>query len=133
MRHANAFCKAWQFWLGYIAYAVAFGSLVGWIEGWAVRDWWWFGLVTSSTLGYGDKFPVTDLGRLATAPLIIGGIFLLATVVANAVYVAKQWDDDDGKKLFDRLAELEAKIDHVHTDVHPKKQEDLRMSGSDWG
>ncbi len=122
MRHANAFCRAWKFWLGYMAYAVAWGSLVGWIEGWAVRDWWWFGLVTSSTLGYGDKFPVTDLGRLATAPLIIGGIFLLATVVANAVYVAKQWDDDDGAKLFRRLEELEAKIDHVHTDVHPKPQ-----------
>ncbi len=123
MKHAKAFCAAWRFWLGYCAFATVMGIIVGSIEDGHGKEWtWsdsiWYGFVTSTTTGYGDFYPVTDWGRFFGVVTMIGGIFLLGTVVANAVHVAKQWDDDDGKKLFDRLDELEVKVDHIHTDVH---------------
>ncbi|MFW6772817.1 ion channel [Nocardioides sp. CPCC 205120] len=40
--------------------------------------WWWF-LVTSSTVGYGDYFPVTTGGRLVGAYVVAGGVATLTT------------------------------------------------------
>lgn len=38
--------------------------------------WWWF-LVTSSTVGYGDFYPRTGLGHLVGAYVILGGVVTL--------------------------------------------------------
>ncbi|KAF4406829.1 ion channel [Streptomyces lycii] len=38
--------------------------------------WWWF-LVTSSTVGYGDHFPESGLGHLVGGYVIVGGIVTL--------------------------------------------------------
>jgi len=40
----------------------------------------WWGLVTVTTIGYGDKFPVTTEGRLVAGILIIFGIALISTL-----------------------------------------------------
>ena len=40
----------------------------------------WWGLVTVTTIGYGDKFPVTTEGRLVAGVLIIFGIALISTL-----------------------------------------------------
>lgn len=39
-------------------------------------------LVTVSTVGYGDHFPVTGSGRLVGAGLMVGGVALLGVVTA---------------------------------------------------
>jgi voltage-gated potassium channel len=47
----------------------------------------WYALVTMSTVGYGDRFPVTDLGRLIGSVIIIVGVGLFGTLtgfLANA-------------------------------------------------
>ncbi len=124
MEHMKAFCTAWRFWLGYCAFAIVMGTLVGRIEDGHGKDWtWmdgiWWGFVTSTTTGYGDFYPVTTLGRVLAIVTMIGGIFLLATVVANAVHTANEWTHKEQTDLFDKLAELKAEIDHIHTDVHP--------------
>ncbi len=43
----------------------------------------WWGLVTVSTVGYGDVAPTTGAGRLAAAPLLIGGIAVFGTLTAH--------------------------------------------------
>lgn len=43
---------------------------------------WWF-IVTSSTVGYGDIFPITNLGRLIAVFVIVGGIGSLAMIIGK--------------------------------------------------
>ena len=43
----------------------------------------WWGLVTVTTIGYGDKFPVTTEGRLVAGILIIFGIAMISTITAS--------------------------------------------------
>lgn len=42
---------------------------------------WWV-LTTITTVGYGDRYPVTTEGRLVAAGLMLGGIAILGTVTA---------------------------------------------------
>jgi voltage-gated potassium channel len=41
----------------------------------------WWAITTVTTVGYGDRYPVTDAGRIAGATLMICGIGYLATVL----------------------------------------------------
>lgn len=43
----------------------------------------WWGIVTLTTVGYGDIYPITDEGRLAGAALMILGITLFATITGT--------------------------------------------------
>ena len=43
----------------------------------------WWAVTTMTTVGYGDRFPVTAVGRLVAFGLMIGGIALLGTVTAT--------------------------------------------------
>ena len=43
----------------------------------------WWGLVTITTIGYGDKFPVTNEGRLIAGILIIFGVAMISTLTAT--------------------------------------------------
>lgn len=49
-------------------------------------DWWnavWWGMVTVTTVGYGDFFPVTAGGRLVALVLMIVGVALIGTFAAT--------------------------------------------------
>ena len=53
--------------------------------------WWWF-LVTSATVGYGDFFPTSGAGHVVGAYVIIGGIValtILFTELATSIQNAK--------------------------------------------
>lgn len=53
----------------------------------------WWGLVTITTIGYGDKFPVTTEGRLVAAVLIIFGVAMISTLTASfAAWILAQED-----------------------------------------
>ena len=54
----------------------------------APDTYWWYFVVTSATVGYGDVFPVSSLGRIVGLYVIVGGIVtltLLFTQLANAL------------------------------------------------
>jgi len=40
-------------------------------------------LVTITTIGYGDKFPVTTEGRLVAGVLVIFGVAMISTITAS--------------------------------------------------
>ncbi|MFD2093450.1 ion channel [Blastococcus deserti] len=54
----------------------------------APGTYWWYFLVTSATVGYGDVFPVSTAGRVVGTYVIVGGIVtltLLFTQLAGAL------------------------------------------------
>lgn len=62
----------------------------------------WWAIVTITTVGYGDKVPVSDMGHFIAVALMIAGIALLGTVTA---WLAS-W-------LVDRVADDKAESDAV--------------------
>lgn len=56
----------------------------------------WWAITTVTTVGYGDRFPVTGQGRLVAGLLMVGGIALLGVVTASLA----SW-------LLDRVREVE--------------------------
>ena len=60
----------------------------------------WYSIVTMSTVGYGDQYPVTDLGRLIGTGIIILGVGVFGTLtgfLANA-FLAPAKSDDEGRR-----------------------------------
>ncbi|MGQ1796153.1 ion channel [Kocuria oceani] len=58
----------------------------------AVENYWWWFVVTASTVGYGDFFPTTLGGHLVGVYVIVGGIATLTTLftkIATAIENAK--------------------------------------------
>jgi voltage-gated potassium channel len=43
----------------------------------------WWAVSTMTTVGYGDRYPVTGVGRMVAFALMVGGIALLGTVTAT--------------------------------------------------
>jgi voltage-gated potassium channel len=61
----------------------------------------WWAITTMTTVGYGDQYPVTTVGRLVGVTLMLGGITLLGVVTATlaswlveAVEAEQQESDD---------------------------------------
>jgi voltage-gated potassium channel len=71
----------------------------------------WWALVTSTTVGYGDLFPVTPEGRFIAGILMILGIAMFSVVTASvAAYFVERDTEQD---LQARIDGLEAKIDQL--------------------
>ncbi|MFC7404133.1 potassium channel family protein [Georgenia alba] len=49
----------------------------------SVADGLWWAVVTMTTVGYGDMYPVTTMGRYIALALMLGGIALLGVVTAT--------------------------------------------------
>ena len=56
----------------------------------------WWGVVTLTTLGYGDVYPVTLLGRIMGGVFALSGILLIAlpTAILGAAFVEEMAEDD---------------------------------------
>lgn len=79
------------------------------VEGFADALWW--ALVTSTTVGYGDHFPVSPEGRAIAVVLMMLGIALFSVLTANiAAFFVETGSDDAQVSLVDldeRLARME--------------------------
>ncbi|GAB4046842.1 ion transporter [Spirosoma litoris] len=77
----------------------------------------WWAFVTITTVGYGDKFPVTTFGRLIAAVLMIAGVGLFGTFtgyVANFfVEEDQEHTDSDIKILISEVRQLRKKIEEL--------------------
>ncbi|MEI7999867.1 MAG: ion transporter [Actinomycetes bacterium] len=56
----------------------------------------WWGVVTVTTVGYGDIVPQTTVGRLAATVLMLVGIAMLGTVAASLAALFRLEDRDEG-------------------------------------
>lgn len=90
----------------------------------AFPDALWWSLVTVTTVGYGDFFPVTLEGRIVAAVLMLVGISLIGVVTASvAAWFVSLTADEDEEQEEDRheelqahIRQLEAKIDRLISD-----------------
>jgi voltage-gated potassium channel len=85
---------------------------------------WWAGS-TMATVGYGDHYPVTGIGRLVGFGLMVGGIALLGTVTATlASWLVEtvEAEKEQAGDLQATIQRLEAKVDLLATE--PKHNPD---------
>jgi voltage-gated potassium channel len=62
----------------------------------------WWAIVTVTTVGYGDRFPVTEGGRIVAAILMLVGIGLIGTLTATVASVFIKEHTDSTKEEFKR-------------------------------
>ncbi|OLT01573.1 ion transporter [Pseudonocardia sp. CNS-004] len=70
----------------------------------------WWTITTISTVGYGDRYPVTVEGRLVAASLMVAGIALLGVVTASIA----SWFVENLRRT---EAAVERELDEVSADV----------------
>jgi voltage-gated potassium channel len=63
-----------------------------------IGDALWWALTTMTTVGYGDRFPVTTTGRFLGAGLMLGGIALLGVVTATIASWLVQRVGEEGER-----------------------------------
>ncbi|WP_084959252.1 NAD-binding protein [Thermoactinospora rubra] len=56
----------------------------------APANYWWYFVVTASTVGYGDFYPQTGAGHVVGAYVIVGGIATLTTVFTRLAAVLER-------------------------------------------
>jgi voltage-gated potassium channel len=72
----------------------------------------WWGIVTMTTVGYGDKFPVTGLGRCVAVVLMLVGIGLLGVITATvASFFVQEHTDANKAKIEQSHQDLTAQLD----------------------
>jgi voltage-gated potassium channel len=92
----------------------------------------WWGVVTLTTVGYGDVYPITPEGRLAAAALMILGITLFAAItgtitsyiVARRTGLGEEAASTDPLSVIRRLGELHAD-GHISADDFEVKKAEL--------
>src|SRR5262249_21372714 len=72
-----------------LAFQVALGLLIGFVEGWSVGDAIYFSFVTGLTIGYGDIVPRQALARVLAIVIGVSGLFITGLIAAIAVYAMR--------------------------------------------
>lgn len=90
-----------------------------------IGDGWWWSFMTMATVGFGDRYPVTEEGRLIGVVVVICGLALLGTLTASIatwfINTSRRDEDDvieagekrmmrEMKKLRSEIAELKAML-----------------------
>ena len=85
-------------------------------------DAWWWSIATMTTVGYGDRYPVTTQGRFVAVGLMIGGIALLGTVTATLA----SWLSDRVRSETDVSTEILSELRELRAIVDSRAQERSR-------
>lgn len=84
----------------------------------------WWAIVTLTTVGYGDVYPVTALGRVFAAIISLAGIGVVALpagVFASAF--SDELREREIKKLKERVDEVESEVDELESEVEELEAE----------
>jgi len=90
-------------------------------------DAMWWAVTTMTTVGYGDRYPTTGVGRIAAAGLMIAGMALLGIVTASIA----SWLIEHVTATEEDAADLRAEIAALHRKLDVVLDE--RAAGADFG
>ena len=83
----------------------------------------WFSIVTVTTVGYGDTFPVSAGGRIVAAFLMVIGIGFLGLATASiAGHFVSQDAADKHRESTDKQDEILAELQRIHTRLDQLEQ-----------
>jgi voltage-gated potassium channel len=74
------------------------------------EDGIWWAYVTITTVGYGDKYPVTDMGRFLAGLLMLAGVGLFSVVTS---YLAKAFVDPESKRQYQDIELIKAELAEI--------------------
>jgi voltage-gated potassium channel len=94
--------------------AAGFAALFAIAEDAGLLDGLWWAIQTITTVGYGDTFPVTGLGRIAGIGLMVLGIGFVAILTAA---VAAQFVEEEETELTDAIQGLHDRLDRIEKAV----------------
>jgi voltage-gated potassium channel len=107
----------------------------------------WWAIVTVTTVGYGDRYPVTAGGRIVAAVLMLVGIGLIGVLTATVASVFIKEHTDDNKQALQkshadlgqqlavisgRLADVESRLGATSDDlaaIEKAAEEDAAENG----
>jgi voltage-gated potassium channel len=90
-----------------VGYYLAENGVSQWVN--SPLDALWWGIVTLSTVGYGDVYPVTPEGKIFASLLMILGIGLFGAITATmASYLVATQDEAEPDGPLDHLRELDS-------------------------
>ena len=75
----------------------------------------WWSIVTISTVGYGDLYPVTPQGRLVAGLLIITGVSLFGLISG---LIASHFLSEHEEKIEQEEHSIATQLDRQHHDIH---------------
>jgi voltage-gated potassium channel len=81
----------------------------------SAEDALWWSAVTITTVGYGDKFPVTTEGRIIATVLMVTGVGLFGTFTAGVASFFLRIKNPDGSSDTDLLKEIRLLRQHLQT------------------
>lgn len=105
----------------------------------------WWSMVTFTTVGYGDLFPVTTAGRIVAVMLMLGGVALIGALAGSLGSFFTQVDDADGADpstldpsaadpmLVAELRAVRAELEELRRAVTPSVAPDPALVQSDPG
>lgn len=78
-----------------------------------IPDAFWWATTTITSVGYGDKIPVSPEGKAVAVVLMFMGVALFGAIAATLATVFLRSDPSKNDALLEHIARLEAKIDQL--------------------
>ncbi|WP_110657316.1 ion transporter [Salinicola halimionae] len=94
----------------------------------------WWAIVTVTTVGYGDYYPITTMGRIVAVLLMVCGVGLFGSFAA---YVSSLFVEDQGESesrqhkanrrmmrhMIEQVSELQVEIESLRRELHDHRRE----------
>lgn len=113
--------RMWLIFSIYVVSLILAAGLYSYAETKTFGDSLWWAMITSLTIGYGDMFPVTTMGRIMAAifshfwilliiPMVIGNI------ITHMLEDKNEFTDGEQRELFNSIKNIESMVLELKND-----------------